>query len=493
MNILFAVSECVPFVKSGGLADVAGALPKELALLGVETAVIMPKYSLIAEDFKKRMNKTAECEVSVGWRRQYCGIEFLEHDGIHYYFIDNEYYFKRGTLYGHYDDGERFAFFSRAVLEALYTLDLAVDIIHTHDWHAAMINYLLKEEYGKKPFYQDMKTVLTIHNLQFQGVFPKETVHDLLGLDLSHMTTDRLEFYGNANYLKGGIMAADQVTTVSPTYRNEILTPYYGERLEGVLSERQDVLTGILNGIDETIYDPLHDPHIDYHYDAENLAGKRKNKTVIQQMLGLTENEKIPVISMVTRLTKQKGIDLIKRVLHELLEEEEMQIIVLGTGETEFESYFRYMEYAFPRKCRAYIGFSEPLSHKLYAGSDLFLMPSKFEPCGIGQLIALTYGAVPIIRETGGLHDTVSAYQEKTGEGNGFTFTHFNAHDMKYTIKRALSFYHQKDIWNDIVQKAMTQNVGWADSARQYQQIFDRVKRGEASCSRVKKALNNAF
>ncbi|WFA04263.1 glycogen synthase GlgA [Bacillus sp. HSf4] len=493
MKIISAVSKCAPFVKSGGLADVAGALPKELSLLGIETAVIMPKYSLIAEGFRKRMAKIAECEVSVGWRRQYCGIEVLEHDGVSYYFIDNEYYFKRDTLYGHDDDGERFAFFSRAVLEALYTLDMAVDVIHTHDWHAAMINYLLKEDYGKRPFYQNMKTVFTIHNLQFQGIFPKEAVSDLLGLDFPHFTPETLEFYGNVNYMKGGIIAADQVTTVSPTYRDEILTPYYGERLEGVLSERRHVLTGILNGIDESVYDPLYDPDIDYHYDAENRAGKRKNKAVLQQMMGLPEREDIPVVGMVTRLTKQKGIDLIKRVLHELFEEEEMQLIVLGSGETEFENYFRYMEYAYPEQCRAHIGFSEQRSRKIYAGSDLFLMPSKFEPCGLGQLIALKYGAVPIVRETGGLNDTVSAFQEKTGEGNGFTFAHFNAHDMKHTIKRALFFYRQKGVWNGIVQKGMTQDVSWAESARRYQRIFDRVIKGDASCSRAKTALNNAF
>ncbi|MFB6496028.1 glycogen synthase GlgA [Bacillus haynesii] len=493
MKVLFAVSECVPFVKSGGLADVAGALPKELALLGIETAVMMPKYSLIAEDFRRRMVKKAECEVRVGWRRQFCGIEHLEHDGVSYYFLDHEYYFNRDSLYGHYDDGERFAFFSRAVLEALYALNFEADVIHTHDWHAGMVNYLLKEEYRKKPFYQCMKSVFTIHNLQFQGVFPKEAVHDLLGLDISHFTTEKLEFYGDINYMKGGIIAADRVTTVSPTYRDEMLTPYYGERLEGVLSDKKDVLTGILNGIDDMLYDPLNDPHIDYHYDAVNRDGKRKNKAVIQKTFGLPVNEDIPLISMVTRLTKQKGIDLIKRVLHELFEEEDMQLIVLGTGEAEFENYFRYMEHAFPERCKAYIGFHEPLSRKIYAASDLFLMPSKFEPCGLGQLIALRYGAVPVVRETGGLHDTVTAYQEATGEGNGFTFAHFNAHDMKHTVKRALSFYHRKEEWGSIVQKAMTHDVSWALSARQYQRLYSREIKGEAPCSRVKKALKNAF
>ncbi|KUP38511.1 glycogen synthase [Bacillus halotolerans] len=477
MKVLFAVSECTPFAKSGGLADVAGALPKVLSRLGNDVAVIMPKYSQIPDPWKKRMKKTAECTVAVGWRQQYCGIEHLAEDGVNYYFIDNKYYFLRDSLYGHFDDGERFAYFSRAVLEAAEAVSFQADIIHTHDWHTAMVNYLLKEEYSKRPFYKQMKSVLTIHNLQFQGIFPPEVTHDLLGLDMSHFHYERLECNGFVNFMKAGILAADHVTTVSPTYRNEILTPYYGEQLEPVLQHREKDLTGILNGIDDSFYQTESDPYIEMHYDPERLDLKEENKTKLQRRMGLPERKDIPLISMVTRLTKQKGLDLVKRMMHELLEERDIQLIVLGTGEREFEDYFRYIEFAFHDKCRAYIGFDEPLAHQIYAGSDLFLMPSKFEPCGLGQMIALQYGAIPIVRETGGLYDTVRSYREEEGTGNGFTFSAFNAHDLKFTIERALSFYRQKDVWKSIMKTAMNADYSWNKSAKQYQRIFEHVTR----------------
>ncbi|MCY8189941.1 glycogen synthase GlgA [Bacillus spizizenii] len=477
MKVLFAVSECIPFVKSGGLADVAGALPKALARLGNEVAVMLPKYSQIPERWKKRMEKTAECTVAVGWRQQYCGIEHMAEGDVNYYFIDNEYYFNRDSLYGHYDDGERFAFFSRAVLEAAEAVNIQADIVHTHDWHTAMVNYLLKEEYRKHPFYEQMRSILTIHNLQFQGIFPPDVTHDLLGLEMDHFHYERLEYNGFVNFMKAGIIAADHVTTVSPTYRNEILTPYYGEQLEQVLRYRENDVTGILNGIDDTFYQPKSDPYIETHYDSEHLACKEENKTKLQRRMGLPERNDIPLISMVTRLTKQKGLDLVRRIMHELLEEQDIQLIVLGTGEREFEDYFRYAEFAFHEKCRAYIGFDEPLAHQIYAGSDMFLMPSKFEPCGLGQLIALQYGSIPIVRETGGLYDTVSSYQEEEGTGNGFTFSAFNAHDLKFTIERALSFYRQKDVWKSIMKTAMNADYSWEQSAKEYQRIFELVTR----------------
>lgn len=477
MKVLFAVSECIPFVKSGGLADVAGALPKALARLGNEVAVMLPKYSQIPERWKKRMEKTAECTVAVGWRQQYCGIEHMAEGDVNYYFIDNEYYFNRDSLYGHYDDGERFAFFSRAVLEAAEAVNIQADIVHTHDWHTAMVNYLLKEEYRKHPFYEQMRSILTIHNLQFQGIFPPDVTHDLLGLEMDHFHYERLEYNGFVNFMKAGIIAADHVTTVSPTYRNEILTPYYGEQLEQVLRYRENDVTGILNGIDDTFYQPKSDPYIETHYDSEHLACKEENKTKLQRRMGLPERSDIPLISMVTRLTKQKGLDLVRRIMHELLEEQDIQLVVLGTGEREFEDYFRYAEFAFHEKCRAYIGFDEPLAHQIYAGSDMFLMPSKFEPCGLGQLIALQYGSIPIVRETGGLYDTVRAYQEEEGTGNGFTFSAFNAHDLKFTIERALSFYRQKDVWKSIMKTAMNADYSWEQSAKEYQRIFEHVTR----------------
>ncbi|MDQ0231098.1 glycogen synthase GlgA [Metabacillus malikii] len=478
MNILFAVSECVPFVKSGGLADVAGALPKEIKKLGADVRVILPKYSLIKETYRDTMVKIDDLTVPVGWRQQYCGIETLEHEGITYYFLDHEYYFYRDSLYGHYDDAERFSFFCRAVLDVLEVIDFQADIIHTHDWHTGMINFLLKEEYQKRPFYAKMKSVYTIHNLQFQGIFPFEVLTDLLNTD--ETTCHHVEFYGNINFMKGGLQCADMITTVSPTYKDEIQTPYYGERLDGLLRAKADKLVGILNGIDENLYNPETDSDIDEQYSFETIDKKVLNKESLQAAFGLPINADTPIISMVTRLTKQKGLDLVTRVLDEVLSRD-VQIIILGTGDKEFEDYFRHMEWKYPAKVKAYIGFDEALAHRIYAGSDLFLMPSKFEPCGLGQLIALKYGTIPIVRETGGLNDTVLAYREDTQEGNGFTFRNFNAHDMLHTIYRALDFYKETEIWMHLVEQAMKQDYSWAKSASEYRQLYvDLIARGES-------------
>jgi len=472
VKVLFAVSECVPFVKTGGLADVAGALPKELKRLGTDIRVIMPKYGLIPQSIREKMEKVTDFKVKIGWRNQYCGIEKLVQDDVIYYFIDNEYYFKRDSLYGHYDDGERFSYFCRAVLESLKKLDFQPDIIHSHDWHTGMINYLVKEEYSMDPFYSHIKTVFTIHNLQFQGIFPKSVMHDLLNLGDEHFSIERLEFYGNISFMKGGIVSSDKITTVSPTYKEEIQTPYFGERLDGLLRFRSSSLIGILNGIDDVLYNPADDPYIKKTYNEMNCQNKKKhNKLALQEMFGLPLKEEVPIIAMVTRLTKQKGLDLVKRVLHEMLEWD-IQFIVLGTGDNEFENYFRHMEWAYPNKCKAYIGFNEALAHQIYAGADLFLMPSKFEPCGLGQLIALRYGAIPIVRETGGLNDTVQSYREDNGEGNGFSFTNFNAHDMMHTVRRAIYYYHKKDVWATLVKRAMSQDYSWAQSAFKYNQVY---------------------
>ncbi|WP_299094377.1 glycogen synthase GlgA [uncultured Metabacillus sp.] len=477
MNVLFAVSECVPFVKSGGLADVAGALPKELKKLGNDVRVILPKYSLIPERFRDKMEKMKEITVPVGWRNQYCGIEMLEYEGITYYFLDNEYYFYRDSLYGHYDDGERFSFFCRGVLDALKAIDFQPDVIHSHDWHTGMISFLLKEEYQQQSFYKHIKTVFTIHNLQFQGIFPFGILKDLLNTEEEKCAM--VEFYGHVNFMKGAIVASDIITTVSPTYMEEIQTAYYGERLDGLLRSKASSLVGILNGIDDEVYNPETDPVIDEQYTVESLGLKGKNKAALQASFGLPVDEDIPLISMVTRLTKQKGLDLVKRVLHELLDHD-IQMIVLGTGDTEFEDFFRHMEWAHPNKFKAYIGFDEKLAHRIYAGSDLFLMPSKFEPCGLGQLIALRYGTLPIVRETGGLNDTVTSFREDTEEGNGFSFRNFNAHDMLHTIYRALDFYHQKDVWQVIVKNAMKQDYSWTQSALKYNQLYaDLIIRSE--------------
>ena len=471
MNILFAVSECVPFIKSGGLADVAGALPKELKKLGVNVRIILPNYSLIPAHLREACTLHKVINVQLGWRNQYCGILKGEQDGITYYLIDNEYYFKRDSLYGHYDDGERFSFFSRAVLECIPHLDFEVDILHSHDWHTAMANFLLREKYGDNPVYKHIKTVYTIHNLQFQGVFPREVMHDLLELGDEYFHSEQLEFYGNVNFMKGGIIASDCITAVSPTYKEEIQYEFFGEKLDGLLRKYNDKLSGIVNGIDTSVYNPLTDPYITAQYDAESLHEKQDNKRALQRYFGLPEKEDTPIISMVTRLTKQKGLDLVRAVFREIMEED-VQCIILGSGDSEYEQFFEWMAYEYPEKVKVYIGFNEELAHQVYAGSDLFLMPSLFEPCGLGQFIALAYGAIPIVRETGGLNDTVHSYNEETESGNGFTFTNFNAHDMLHTIRRALHYYHNQPVWNQLVKQAMTADYSWKTSALAYKDLY---------------------
>ncbi|MEH7334987.1 glycogen synthase GlgA [Neobacillus drentensis] len=471
MKVLFAVSECGPFAKSGGLADVAGSLPKELKSLGTDVRVILPKYGTISDEYKKEMKKVKEFTVQVGWRNQYCGIEELTHQGVTFYFVDNEYYFKREGLYGYYDDGERFAYFNRAVLEAIAELNFFPDVLHCHDWHTAMIPYLLRSEYYKRKGYGLIRTVFTIHNLQFQGIFPKEVLGDLLGMDYQSFHPDHLEFFGNVNFMKGALVAADTITTVSPTYKSEIQTATYGEKLEGLLKARNEDLLGILNGIDDDFYNPAIDPLIFQTYTVNNPEKKVINKREIQKLFGLSQSANTPLMVMISRLTKQKGLDLIKCVLREILQED-IQVIILGTGDYDNEEHLRQAARVYPEKLKVHTGFDEGLAHKLYAAADLFLMPSLFEPCGLGQLIAMKYGAIPIVRETGGLNDTVKSWNEVTGKGNGFSFSNFNAHDMLYTIRRALSFYHDRETWESLVKQAMEMDYSWAQSAFSYNQLY---------------------
>ncbi|WP_269843859.1 glycogen synthase GlgA [Domibacillus epiphyticus] len=471
---MFAVSECAPFVKSGGLADVAGALPKELVKLGADVRVIMPNYSMIPEKYRDDMKKVAEFIVPVGWRNQYCAIFELLHEGVTYYFIDNLYYFNRDGLYGHYDDGERFSYFTRAILDALYHLDFYPDILHCHDWHTGMVPFMLKVEHQHRPGYEKIKTVFTIHNLMFQGIFPPEAVTDLLNLHSQHFQTGQLEFNGNTNFMKGALISSDVITTVSPTYRNEILHPYFGKQLEGVLRERQGDLTGILNGVDYSIYSPETNDVV-IPYQAGDMAGKAINKRRLQEFFHLPVRENVPVFGLVSRLTKQKGLDLLTHIFHEMISDD-VQFVLLGSGDVEFENFFKEMEWSYPEKVRSYIGFNENLAHQVYAGSDLFLMPSQFEPCGLGQLIAMKYGALPIVRETGGLNDTVRSYNEETGIGNGFSFKNFNAHDLLHTIRRAVSFYKdQPDVWAKIVEEAMKEDYSWSQSAKDYIRLYEDV------------------
>jgi starch synthase len=474
VKVLFAVSECVPFVKTGGLADVAGALPKELKKLGTEVHVFLPNYSIIPDKFKQSFQFSKSIEVPLGSQSQYCGIFTMEHDGITYHFIDNEYYFNRNSLYGHDDDGERFSFFSKAVLECIPHLDFIPDVIHSHDWHTAMVNFLLNAQYRHHPTYAKIKTVFTIHNLQFQGIFPFEVMTELLSLDPGYFNIEQLEFYGNVNFMKGGIVSSDKVTTVSPTYKEEIQFPYYGERLDGLLRKHSDKLIGIVNGIDDSVYNPSVDPDITVQYDIETVDGKSQNKKVLQQNFGLPEKESTPIIAMVTRLTAQKGLDLVLHVFHQMMEDD-VQFILLGSGDHYYENFFNQMTNQYPDKVKVYIGFNEALAHKIYAGADMFLMPSQFEPCGLGQLIALQYGTIPIVRETGGLNDTVQSYDESTGMGNGFSFKNLNAHDMLHTVKRALDFYHQNDSWIRLLENAMTQDYSWFQSAKKYNEIYEEL------------------
>lgn len=472
MKILFVSSEAHPFIKTGGLGDVAYALPKALRKLGIDVRVIIPKYSDIKEEFKSKMLTLSNFNVPVGWRNQYGGLQYLEYDNIPFYFIDNEYYFKRPSSYGYGDDGERFSFFCRAVLEGVnHMIDFTPDVIHLNDWHSGMIAPLMKEHFKDNPRFNSIQTIFTIHNLQYQGVFPKETLGDLLNLSEEYFSEDKLKYYDSVSFIKGGLNFADKITTVSQSYSEEIKTPFYGEGLHGLLQVRENDLCGIVNGIDTELFNPSSDKELSYHYDYNNLAEKLKNKTELQESLNLPINENIPMIGMVTRLASQKGLDLIAHIIEELLQQD-LQLVVLGTGEQKYEDMFRYYSAIAPDKLSANITFNNTLAKRIYAASDLFLMPSLFEPCGIGQLLALRYGSLPIVRETGGLKDTVQAYNEYTSMGNGFSFANYNAHDMLFTIKRALSFYKDKNLWNNIVTRAMMEDNSWRKSAEEYKNLY---------------------
>lgn len=471
VNVLYIVSECVPFVKSGGLADVAGALPKYLNKLNMNVRVMLPFYSQIPSKYKDEAKLIKELTINLGWRKQYCGLYELNLEGTTYYFIDNEYYFNRDKLYGHFDDGERYAFFTIAAIECVKEIDFKPDVIHCHDWHTAMIPFFMKEYEALKDVNPNIKSVFTIHNLQFQGVFPKVLMDDILGIDEKYFTDQYLKFYDCINFMKAGIISSDIVTTVSPTYKDEIKHEFFGEQLDGLLREYDNKLFGIVNGIDETIYDPSTDRRIHTQFDQFSIEKKVENKLHLQQKLALKEDENIPIIAMVSRLTSQKGIDLIQHVFPQIMDNN-VQVIILGTGDKEFENFFKAMEHNYYEKVRSYIGFDENFAHQIYAGADLFLMPSLFEPCGLGQLIAMKYGCVPIVRETGGLNDTVQSYNEETKSGNGFTFSNFNAHDMLFTIDRALSVYNKKQHWKSVLKNAMDRDSSWLQSAKEYAKLY---------------------
>ncbi len=475
-KVLFAASECVPFIKTGGLADVVGALPPVLRARGADIRVILPLYGEIPQEFRSRMRHVADFEVELGWRKQYCGIEALEHAGLTWYFVDNRYYFERPYVYGlGGDEYERFGFFCRAVLNALPLVGFQPDILHCHDWQAGMIPALHKIQYAHLPFYENMRTVVTVHNLQYQGIFGIKEVQDCLGLGDSLFTPDKLEAYGMANFLKAGIVYADEITTVSPSYAEEITTAFYGERLDGLLRAKHGQLMGILNGIDTDEYDPENDPLIPERYTAETLSGKAACKAALQRELGLTIAPDAPLIGMVTRLSGQKGLDLIDHVILQLMDLG-IQLVVLGKGDARYTDLFAWAEGAYPGRVAARFEMNFPLAHRIYAGSDMFLMPSMFEPCGLSQMISLRYGTIPIVRETGGLRDTVLSYNDYTGEGNGFSFFNYNAHDMMNTLGRAVTYYKDEpDTWQTLMRRGMAGDYSWNRSAGEYMALYDRL------------------
>ena len=433
MKVLFAASEAYPFAMSGGLADVAGALPKALRSRFVGCRVVMPLYGTVSEEMRSKMKFITHITVPVAWRRQYCGIFEAHIDGVIYYLLDNQYYFKRDTLYGHYDDAERFEFFSRAVLEIIPYIDFTPDIIHCNDWQTAMIP-VYKDRFYHEGIYKDIKTVFTIHNIQYQGKYGYELLGDVLGL--SESDSHLVEYESCVNLMKGGIECADRVTTVSRTYAEEILTPWFSHGLDEILKLRQFKLSGIVNGIDVDVYNPETDPLIYEGFSAENLEGKAVNKAKLQEEMGLPVKPDVPVIGIVSRLVSHKGFDLVKRVFEDMLKAD-IQFAILGSGEWEFETFFYGMKEKYPDKVGLRLGFIPQLAHRIYAGADIFLMPSKSEPCGLAQMVALRYGTIPIVRETGGLKDTIQ--DSGDGKGNGFTFATYNAHDMLDAVWRSLA------------------------------------------------------
>lgn len=475
MQIVFASAECAPFVKTGGLGDVAGSLPAALVRAGAEVIVMVPKYATIKDEYKAQMEHFSDFYVSLGWRNEYCGLEKLEHDGVTYMFIDNERYFARDYPYGFFDDGERFAFFSKAITESLQHLPTGFecDILHCNDWQTALAPVFLREFYQGLPLYDRVKTVFSIHNVAFQGQFSDTVMEDILGV--AHIPAAASQLRCDAcsvNYMLGALRYADAITTVSPTYANEIQTPEFGEGLDGVLRERSYALQGILNGIDVAGFDPATDKRIAANYTVDDRSGKAVCKAKLQEELGLEVRDDRPLMVMVTRLTRQKGMDLVMYALDRILAGG-VQVAVLGTGDRDYEDGLRYFQDKYPGTMAARIEFDPALSQRMYAAADMFLMPSKFEPCGLSQIIAMRYGTLPIVRETGGLKDTVQPYNEFTGEGTGFSFSNFNGDEMGDAVFRAARlFWDNRDAWNQLVTQAMSQDFSWTRSADKYLDLY---------------------
>ena len=476
-KILFVASESVPFIKTGGLADVVGSLPKNFNKEEYDCRVILPKYQCMNQKYVGQLEYVTHFYMNLAWRSQYVGVLKTEFEGITYYFIDNEYYFSGSKPYGDVCyDLEKFAFFSRAALSILPLIDFRPDIIHCHDWQTGLIPVFLKDTFAQGQFYQGIKSIMTIHNLKFQGIWDAKTVKDLAGLADYYFTPDKLLHYKDANFLKGGIVYADYVTTVSNTYAEEIKTPFYGETLDGLMRARSNCLFGIVNGIDYDAYNPETDTYIAQNYNIKNFRKEKiKNKRALQQQLGLEQDDRKFMIGLVSRLTSQKGLDLIQCVMDELCSDG-VQFIVLGTGEEQYENMFRHYAWKYNNSVSANIYYSEELSHKIYASCDAFLMPSLFEPCGLSQLMSLRYGTVPIVRETGGLKDTVEPYNEYESKGTGFSFANYNAHEMLNTIRYAEHvYYNKKREWNKIIDRGMEADFSWNSSAKQYEELYSRL------------------
>ena len=469
MKCLFCTSEALPFAASGGLGDVAGSLPQALRQRLIGCRIVMPLYEDIPQKLREEMRFITSLSVPVSWRRQYCGVFEARYGGVIYYLLDNQYYFKRKGLYGHYDDAERFAFLSRAALEMLPYIDFKPDIIHCNDWQTALVPIYYSLFYANNDWYSGIKTIFTIHNIQYQGKYGLELMEDVLGIP--EQAQSIVEFDHCVNLMKGAIETANRVTTVSPTYAQEIMDPWFSHELDPILRSRSWKLSGILNGIDVINYDPETDPNLYANYSVADRSGKAENKKKLQERLNLEQNPDTPMIGMVTRLVSHKGLDLVKDSLEQLLNEQtNLQFVILGSGDWEYESFFRSMQDKYPGRVCACIGFVPELSRKIYAGADIFLMPSKSEPCGLSQMIALRYGTIPVVRETGGLKDSI--HDSGDGEGNGFTFRNYDAMDMLNAVRRAVEGYWQRDGWNVLVDRAMNCDNGWGRSANEYIKLY---------------------
>jgi len=469
--VLLASAECAPLSKTGGLADVVGTLPKSLAKLGIDARVITPYHRVIKQKYADQVEHMFHFYVQLGWRRQYAGIEKLVVDGVTVYLVDSEYYFGDKIYRGGLAEGEQYAFFTRAVLDAIPNLDFTPEVIHCNDWHTAMLPMLAKTQY-MGAMQENLRFLLTIHNIAFQGKFDFGYVQDLLGVDAKYYTPDYMELHGCADFLKAGCVFSEKINTVSPSYAREIMTPYYAEGLEGILNYRANDLSGIINGIDKEVFNPRSNEKLPARYDRGHLKGKAVCKAALQEKMGLEVRPDVPLIGMVTRMTEQKGFDLVAHVLDELMGSEDMQFMLLGTGDERFENFMRAAEARYPGRLRAYIGYNDDIAHQVYAASDFFLMPSRFEPCGLSQMIAMRYGSLPIVRETGGLRDTVQPYNKYTNEGNGFSFANYDAFEMRDIIRFALECYKDKEAMRGLISRAMSTDFGFDLSAHEYARLY---------------------